>query len=624
MKTQAGLAVLAVAVLASGCSAEATREVAGSRDLFDQMVQSLASKWMPGYRGDGLQWSVHPLPRNVKRQNSASPMVLQPAGDEEGQGLGSLAGLFGGGGSASVLAASPSRSATQASATDSASASPASSAASSAATPSADRSASSTPATSSIPTAAAFSLSTPSPSASSTSSSVSSTASARPSMSAQKDDDAPPPSLLSPKHKFFPLVVAGMAAAGLLALMLLIAIARAVAHDQLRRDKLKQSYGFDEYSDKPGKTGDKFTSNPGVGAARSLRRAMTRKKLGSFARRTADGSVLIEVGDEVFAVPPHLADSYRDRILREKRSRSDLSQEGLFGNVQPRHLSDGGPDADDSTARAAYDTMLQGEQRPSRSLSQRLTDRFKSITTSPKPMGAYSFDAREKGAVRQVDLARPTLTKGGAEWSIQPQTQPQSQPQSQPQPEYGTARVVERTSARPPPPRDTSKPVTRKAPPKLELSTLTAKLQDLEKQSNVSSSSGHSRRLPAEASISRSAASSASANGTFGGSGSGSDLEAGLPGAFPERSKSLARARSVKPLILSTERVGGYRHRHPDAHRSRTQVRPTKPLERKSTVALASPTRFSHDKNPALVVHPEKPQAAFRPLPVPPPFTLPK
>ncbi|ETS61262.1 hypothetical protein PaG_05227 [Moesziomyces aphidis] len=600
MKTQAGLAVLAVAVLASGCSAEATREVAGSRDLFDQMVQSLASKWMPGYRGDGLQWSVHPLPRNVKRQNSASPMVLQPAGDEDGQGLGSLAGLFGGGGSASVLAASPSRSATQASATDSASASPASSAASSAATPSADRSASSTSATSSIPTAPAFSFSTPSPSASSTSSSVSSTASARPSMSAQKDDDAPPPSLLSPKHKFFPLVVAGMAAAGLLALMLLIAIARAVAHDQLRRDKLKQSYGFDEYSDKPGKTGDKFTSNPGVGAARSLRRAMTRKKLGSFARRTADGSVLIEVGDEVFAVPPHLADSYRDRILREKRSRSDLSQEGLFGNVQPRHLNDGGPDADDSTARAAYDTMLQGEQRPSRSLSQRLTDRFKSITTSPKPMGAYSFDAREKGAVRQVDLARPTLTKGGAEW------------------------VVERTSARPPPPRDTSKPVTRKAPPKLELSTLTAKLQDLEKQSNVSSSSGHSRRLPAEASISRSAASSASANGTFGGSGSGSDLEAGLPGAFPERSKSLARARSVKPLILSTERVGGYRHRHPDAHRSRTQVRPTKPLERKSTVALASPTRFSHDKNPALVVHPEKPQAAFRPLPVPPPFTLPK
>ncbi|GAK62749.1 uncharacterized protein PAN0_002c0951 [Moesziomyces antarcticus] len=618
MKTQAGLAVLAVAVLASGCSAEATREVAGSRDLFDQMVHSLASKWMPGYRGDGLQWSVHPLPRNVKRQNSASPMVLQPAGDEEEQGLGSLAGLFGGG-SASVLAASPSRSATQASATDSASASPASSAASSAATPSADRSVSSTPATSSVPTAPAFSFSTPSPSASSPSSSVSSTGSARPTMSAQKDDDAPPPSLLSPKHKFFPLVVAGIAAAGLLALMLLIAIARAVAHDQLRRDKLKQSYGFDEYSDKPGKTGDKFTSNPEVGAARSLRRAMTRKKLGSFARRTADGSVLIEVGDEVFAVPPHLADSYRDRILREKRSRSDLSQEGLFGNVQPRHLNDGGPDADGSTARAAYDTMLG--DKPSRSLSQRLTDRFKAITTSPKPMGAYSFDARDKGAVRQVDLARPTLTKGGAEWSIQPQPQPQLQPQ----PEYGTARVVERTSARPPPPRDTSKPVTRKAPPKLELSTLTAKLQDLEKQSNVSSSSGHSRRLPAEASLSRSAASSASANGTFGGSGSGSDLEAGLPGAFPERSKSLARARSVKPLILSTtERVGGYRHRHPDAHRSRTQVRPNKPLERKSTVALASPTRFSHDKNPALVVHPEKPQAAFRPLPVPPPFTLPK
>lgn len=89
---------------------------------------------------------------------------------------------------------------------------------------------------------------------------------------------------------------------------------------------------------------------------------MTKKKLGSFARRTQDGSVLIEVGDEVFAVPPHLADSYRERILREKRSRSDLSSNSgdeLFGSVRPKFLTDGGPDGgDEEQARAAYDSKI--------------------------------------------------------------------------------------------------------------------------------------------------------------------------------------------------------------------------------------------------------------------------
>lgn len=360
-----------------------------------------------------------------------------------------------------------------------------------------------------------------------------------------------------------------------------------------------------------------------MSAARSLRRALTKKKLGSFARRTQDGSVLIEVGDEVFSVPPHLADSYRERILREKKRGSDIS-DGPFGKVKPRHLTDGGPDGDEEKARAAYDEMLEGGDGTGvrRSLSQRLTDRLRSLTTAAPPVvpgrvEAYSFNSRnqETGAMRQSNLAKGgVITHGGAGWEIQQRVASSSAPPPPPV-ALGTAKVTDRTKA-----------LQRKPAPKLELSLLTEKLQDLEKQSSSSSSSS-------------------SGKGTFGGSDHSSTQP---PGAFPvpERTKSLhhSRARSVKPLILNMEEpqrtanvgVGGYRHKQPSASRSKTQREHKKAggLNRKSTVigssvGLASPTRFAHERAARAVVHPEKPpQAAFmgtvRPLPVPPPFTLPK
>ncbi|CDW98302.1 hypothetical protein [Sporisorium scitamineum] len=230
----------------------------------------------------------------------------------------------------------------------------------------------------------------------------------------------------------FLLVVAGLAAAGLLALMLLIAIARCIAHDQLRRDNLRKSYSFDDShppssssSKHRSSVNDKFTSTPAnLATARSLRRTMTKKKLGSFARRTQDGSVLIEVGDEVFAVPPHLADSYRERMLREKRSQSDLTavveDGGLFGSVKPKYLTDGGPDGDEEQARAKYDSMLGGGG-VGRSLSQRLGDRLRALKASAPvdekvDRGVYSFDGQHQqvGAMRQADLGRPVVTTGGA------------------------------------------------------------------------------------------------------------------------------------------------------------------------------------------------------------------
>lgn len=47
--------------------------------------------------------------------------------------------------------------------------------------------------------------------------------------------------------------------------------------------------------------------------AKSLRKALTKRKLAgsSFVRRNEEGSVLLEVGDEVFAVPPAVAEEYQ-------------------------------------------------------------------------------------------------------------------------------------------------------------------------------------------------------------------------------------------------------------------------------------------------------------------------
>ncbi|TKY85255.1 hypothetical protein EX895_006335 [Sporisorium graminicola] len=694
------VAVLSVVVMSvvTGDKVEArsvSRGVRGEegkpRDLFDQMLHSLASKYFPGYRGAlggdsfsssgaPLQWSVHPLPR--KRQLNLSPSS-SAEDDNTPSSASSLSGLLGGGGGgggnaipASVLAAaavntpsaSASGSATQPSATagsnsDRSSASAAPSASASNSSPSTSPPASSAAAPSSaVPLSKLITASSSSPSSSTnTASRTSTTATPTPTSTS---DSSKSPWLLSPKHKMFPLVVAGLAAAGLLALMLLIAIARCIAHDQLRRDNLRKSYAFDDGAPAKRGSGDRFTSGPpGMAAARSLRRAMTKKKqLGSFARRTQDGSVLIEVGDEVFAVPAHLADSYREKILREKRSASDLtavSEGGLFGNVKPKYLNDGGPDGgDEEQARAAYDNMLEGGAGVRRSLSQRLGDRLRSLTTAtPAPLAAvqerpmaernaFSFHSQhqQNGAIRQSNLAAraPVVTTGGAGWAIQQrqasltappplaQPKPSTRRETTEQTTHGTARVYERTSAPPrrPPLQAPAKTQPRKAAPKLELSLLAEKLADLEKQSHASSSPSSARsKLPVEARLTRLPSSGA---GTFGGSHTSvSDAsELSVPGAFPQRTKSLHRTKSVKPLLLTpTADVGSYRHR-PAAARAKTQLQPRSALERKhSSVALASPTRFTGDNTaPRVVVHPERPQpaATLRPLPVPPPFTLPK
>ncbi|SJX60937.1 uncharacterized protein SRS1_12163 [Sporisorium reilianum f. sp. reilianum] len=636
------VAVLSMMMMASG-TVEGRRVTDGEpRDLFDQVVQSLASKYLPGYQaaagepGARVQWSVHPLPR--KRQLNLSPSSSSseddaPSGSALAGLLGGISGGEGGGGGggnaipASVLAAAanPAATASAGGAGQASAALPTAVSASSAdrsASASASASNASPPPPASSPSAAPSSTpllplsklitSTPLPS-SSPSNTVSSSSSTTSTLPTTTSTTTPSPShalsLLSPKHKMFPLVVAGLAAAGLLALMLLIAIARCIAHDQLRRDNLRKSYAFDASPSK--RCEDRFTSAAGLGAARSV-------------RRTHDSSVLIEVGDEVFAVPAHLADSYRESVLREKRSRSDLTaveDGGLFGSVKPKHLSDGGPDGDEEQARAAYDSMLAGAG-VGRSLSQRLGDKLRALTASAPVVeeergqrGAYSFHSahQQAGAMRQADLGvrLPVVTTGAAGWAItQRQTSlgapAPAQPKTPSTQACGTAQVLQRTSL--PHPAPLKQP--RKPAPKLELSLLTEKLADLEKQSQPSS-----RKLPAEARLTR-PPTGTSAAGTFGGSLTSDPSELSVPGAFPERTKSLHRNKS-RPLL---DAEGSFRHR--PAARAKTHVQPR--LERKqSSVALASPTRWAHERQANVVVHPERPQpaATLRPLPVPPPFT---
>ncbi|GAC98971.1 hypothetical protein PHSY_006568 [Pseudozyma hubeiensis SY62] len=604
------------------------------RDLFDQLLHNLAGKYFPG-GGDGtgkLQWTVHPLPR--KRQLNLSPSIFGGGSGEDSSGDATSVGGGGGGGGnampASILAAASAAANTaspSASASASATGNTDRSSATASNTPASSASSNPPASTSAAPTSSAVPLSkiitsnsassTSSPSTTSSSSSTS-TASPTSTSSPSSSDQA----LLSPKNKFFPLVVTGLAAAGLVALMMLIAIARCLAHDQLRRDNLKKSYGFDDSSPK-----DRFTSAP-IGAARSIRRALTKKKqLGSFARRTQDGSVLIEVGDEVFAVPPHLADSYRERILREKRSRSDLSSESNGFGVKAKYLSDGGPDGDEEQARMKYDAMLDGEGGGvRRSLSQRLGDRLRSLTggaaepVEEKAAFSFALQNQPRGAMRQSDLTarQGALTQGAPGWSIsQRQSSAGYTAPKQPKEEFGTAKIMPRSSPpRPPaltpaatapshplPAPTTQRTKARKPPPKLELSLLTSKLAELE-------------RLPASSSLTHS--SRASANGTFGAptlSTTSSSDHTSIPGAFPERTKSLYRS-NTKP----SDTVGTYRHRPSSAVRSKTH-------HNRDSTALGSPTRFTHETH-RIPVNPEKPQPAKtsdkRPLPIPPPFSLPK
>ncbi|EPQ29628.1 uncharacterized protein PFL1_02847 [Pseudozyma flocculosa PF-1] len=424
-------------------------------------------------------------------------------------------------------------------------------------------SASSASASSASPSSAATPSKTASPSSSAPSSSrptPSATDTPKDKQQADPADDEEQPGLLSPKNKLFPLVVVGISAAVILALLLFIAIARAVAHDKMRRDAIvasKRGPG-DAYGSSKEK-GDRLTSAaPGMSAARSIRRAITRKKLGSFARRTQDNSVLIDVGDEVFAVPAHLAESYRNEMIRERKMGSSSASgskesitDGPFGKIRPKHLTGGGPDVEGWRARLNYDEQVNGsggatrsDGKPNRTLSQRIADRFKAMTqsfieeepeleqehgdgrpTARNAAGAFSFDAanQPRGAMRQADLSSqvPVLTHGSSDWQIRPSNSDAMANVAAAQRQHKAGNVPRKPVSYPAADRKSIVP---------DASILSDKLSDLEKQ--VQSSSSHKRRRrpgPPPASqlsheritLSDGPSPSSSSNGHGGGSGMG-------------------------------------------------------------------------------------------------------
>lgn len=214
---------------------------------------------------------------------------------------------------------------------------------------------------------------------------------------------------------------------------------------------------------------------------RSLRRALTGRKLnahgGSFARRNRENVVLIDVGDEVFAVPAEVASEYereRKNILAEHSTRSGLSSAGsgtssrLTDRTSMLHealrkaqftvaagqgnMAHGGPQGFDlnswrrDSAATLYSNTYANEFRKSgveeqqsqdglaRSLSKRIAGGFRMLAGSDGAgvdeqhnHGTNSFDAEKQTddgfhIVWQSQAASapavPALTRGSEGWAI--------------------------------------------------------------------------------------------------------------------------------------------------------------------------------------------------------------
>lgn len=289
-------------------AAQATPAAALSRNAQPDLMQDLVSAFVEEHshkdrpRSEGYM-GIHPLPRRrdvdvtvVKRQ-AALPNIL-PANN----------------------AAADPPPPTSAGGSSSASASAASSA-----SPTSTASPSSAPASSSQPP----SITPASKSASSSSKSASPTSSDKPDDDdddddANKDNGNSVSSFFSPHNKLFPLAIALTVAMGLGVLLVLVSIGKCVSHRKMAREIRD---GSRQHKSKDSSVLTSELANSGahgraVGRTRtlgkSLRRALTRGKLGgnSFARRNREGTVLIDVGDEVLAVTPEVAREYE----RERKS----------------------------------------------------------------------------------------------------------------------------------------------------------------------------------------------------------------------------------------------------------------------------------------------------------------
>lgn len=294
--------------------------------------------------------------------------------------------------------------------------------------------------------------------------------------SPSKDDPKPSgvASFFDPHSKLFPLAIAACVAAGLVVLLICVTIGKCCSHSQAKRDAANGKK-------LPGSKDD-VTTTYNIGRSktlgRSLRRALTGRKMGgqgglssgSFARRNREGSVLIDVGDEVFAVPVEVAQEY-ERERKSILSGSSGSSSGsrlTFPSNQPSPLRQAlynaqlivaanqaesrvgtkavprGFDiqswrahsyAPDAISEDDEKTLSDEKDGLVRSMSQRIADGLRALRASRsneslnKGIAAqdnvFSFDAEKQdhAHIRQAQVplsaAVPVLTRGSGGWAIE-------------------------------------------------------------------------------------------------------------------------------------------------------------------------------------------------------------
>ncbi|PWN28037.1 hypothetical protein BDZ90DRAFT_226811 [Jaminaea rosea] len=182
--------------------------------------------------------------------------------------------------------------------------------------------------------------------------------------------------------------------------------------------------------------------------AKSLRKALTRRKLAgsSFVRRQQEGSVLLEVGDEVFAVPPKVAEEYNEakRMFAPRNGVNDATKwngKAYLAQCLVRHenqrngvppmpsrligaQNDGGNDTrgwsrsslgstlighdDEDKEKSAYEAYMglsrTDSQKPKRGLSARIAESIRSLRTQGSSEDEIEKDDRLGEPTRTTDL----------------------------------------------------------------------------------------------------------------------------------------------------------------------------------------------------------------------------
>ncbi|CEH12124.1 hypothetical protein CBOM_00131 [Ceraceosorus bombacis] len=212
---------------------------------------------------------------------------------------------------------------------------------------------------------------------------------ASPSASNDRDPKGPFAFLQGPHKGLFILAIVG---AGVVALLLLMLIARTLVHCKQRYDEKRGIIP------KPLYVGDQRTAN--LGSRKSLRRALS-----SMTGRSTGGLVLISVGNEVIAVDPRVAAEYESEraahwanLHAEKAATDD---DGAAVNMQSLLNDDRGHGNASAVTQASFDA------RNALSRAQAKVQRMASVARGNRPKAASrspSISSWRQGIVQDGEV----------------------------------------------------------------------------------------------------------------------------------------------------------------------------------------------------------------------------